>query len=83
MEEPTEAHVKSLLMDWLGPRAILEHVEKEVSTQMGRRIETDLYAFMAKLAGPIDQTPADDIWTHLIHSVITKSPSQLLKIATA
>lgn len=83
MEEPTEEHIKSLLMDWLGPRVVLDEVQKEVSKQMGQRMETDLYAFMAKLAGPIEDTPTADLWTHLIHSVVTKSPAMPFKIAPA
>lgn len=83
MEEPTEEHVKSLLMEWLGPRAVLDEVQKEVSTQMGNRMEHDLYSFMAKLAGPLMEAPKDDIWTHLIHAVVTKSPAMPFKIAPA
>lgn len=39
MDEPTEEHVKALLMSWLAPRRVLDDVANEMSAQMTKRID--------------------------------------------
>jgi hypothetical protein len=83
MDDPTEAHAKSLLMDWLGPRAVLDEVSKEMASHQAKSMETQLYDFMAKLAGPIGELPRDDLWRHLIHGALTGNPAPQLRIDPA
>jgi hypothetical protein len=85
LDEPTEEHVKGLLMLWLGPRAVLDEVAKEVSKVQADSMESQLYDFMAKLAGPIEieALPKDELWRHLLHGALTNNPAIPFKIAPA
>lgn len=85
MDEPTEAHVKSLLMEWIGPRVILDEVAKEMSNQQAKSMEAQLYGFLSKLAGdvPIADIPAQDLWRHFIHGAIVNNPTSHLRVADA
>lgn len=70
MEDPTEAHVKSLLMEWLGPRAVLEEVTKELATRQSNSLEASMWDFLGKLAGrpSIAEMPKVELWQHLVHA---------------
>lgn len=64
MEEPTEDHVKALLMEWIAPRKILAAVEQELSRPQTARLEMLLdnaqYVFdPAAMAVP-------DLWRRLV-----------------
>lgn len=85
MEEPTEAHVKSLLMDWIGPRVILDEVAKGMAQHQAKSMEAQLYGFLSKLAGDvrISDIPAQDLWQHLIHGAVVNNPTSHLRVADA
>jgi hypothetical protein len=79
MDEPTEDHVKALLMEWLGPRTILKDVEARLLTP---RLEMLIHDYMVTLAGSLD-TPRREVWSQLIHGVLASSPALPFKIDPA
>lgn len=83
MDDPTEAHAKSLLMEWLGPRVVLDEVAKEMANHQAKNMETQLYDFMAKLAGPIADAPYEAVWRHLVHGAVVNNPAMPLRVADA
>jgi hypothetical protein len=83
MDDPTEAHAKSLLMEWLGPRVVLDEVAKEMASHQAKSMETQLYDFMAKIAGPVADVSHGELWRHLIHGALTGNPAPPLRIDPA
>lgn len=87
MDEPTEDHVKALLMSWISPRKILAEVEKELNRPQRLHLanvlmESDQYVFdPAVMAFP------DLLWRRLVslatQPVMTEAPRVLPVIAPA
>lgn len=81
MDDPTEAHVKSLLMEWIGPRVILDEVAKEMTSHQAKSMEAHLYSFMATLGE--GAVPTLDLWRHLVHGTVVNNFTNHLRVADA
>lgn len=81
MEEPTEAHTKALLMEWLVPRQVLYEVEKE----LGQRYVQKLDDVLLKTLTGMDIASADMATTFVkvMHGLQIKPPSMLGHIIPA
>jgi hypothetical protein len=70
MEDPSEAHVKDLLMEWLVPRAVLDEVTKELASRQTKSLEASMWGFLNNLAvqPSIAAMPKVELWQHLVQA---------------
>lgn len=85
MDDPTDEHVKALLMEWISPREILKQVEQELAQHQNAKLQNNAWDFLAQLAGSADlqALPAPDLWRHVLRGALVDTPRLPTKIALA
>lgn len=77
MDDPTEEHVKALLMEWIGPRIVLEEVTKELAQRETQTLESKFYQLLSSLGGgeiTVADMPVSDLWRHLVYGATVRPP---------
>lgn len=81
MDDPTEAHAKALLVEWLGPRTVLYEVEKELGKNYTQKLDDKI---LEVLKGT-DFTGASvaDLWCRVMHGLTIMPRGSLAQIIPA